>query len=308
VQERLHRDADVERLLAGLDPGTPLGALLDETQAPSALAALWVLDAAGALSWRDAPPPPSWQEQGAVEFEFVQGEEHPGAVSQPEPVADALARAGVPHDAAALALRAEIQATHANLDQLDHYALLGVAADAGRDAIRRAYVAAAKRFHPDALVRLGLGDLRGIAQQLFARVAQAHEVLTDPERRREYDAEQRGESGADAAQVVQAEALYRKGEVLLRAGNFAGALEFLAPAVALWPEEAAYQSALGWALYKRVPSDPGGARAHLARAVGLAPDDPVTHFRLGLVLRALGETAAAESELAAARHLDPAVR
>ena len=95
---------------------------------------------------------------------------------------------------------------------------------------------------------------------------------------------------------MQAEALFRKAEILLRAGNFGGALEFLRPAVAIWPNECAYQSALGWALYKKTPL---GAEVR-ARTSWNAPstldrDDAVAHFRLGVVLRALGEKDAAET-------------
>jgi cytochrome c-type biogenesis protein CcmH/NrfG len=102
--------------------------------------------------------------------------------------------------------------------------------------------------------------------------------------------------------------MYRKAEVMMRAGNWSGAYEFLRPAVQLWPDECAYQSALGWTLYKKLPSDPSTARTHLEAAVALDAQDPVSHFRLGLVLRALGETEAADRELKRAKQLDPKVR
>jgi tetratricopeptide (TPR) repeat protein len=107
---------------------------------------------------------------------------------------------------------------------------------------------------------------------------------------------------------MQAEALYRKAEVMLRAGNFNGAHDFLRPAVALYPEECAYQSALGWALYKKRPSDPKTAREHLEKAIALDGQDAVSHFRLGLVLRALGDEPGAKRELDVAKRLDPKVK
>jgi tetratricopeptide (TPR) repeat protein len=151
--------------------------------------------------------------------------------------------------------------------------------------------------------------LRDVAEQVFARIAEAHEVLADPELRRDYDSgEAGGAEDMDVARVVQAEALFRKAEILLRAGNFGGALEFLRPAVVMWPEECAYQSALGWALYKKTPPDPKLAREHLDKAIALDRDDAVAHFRLGVVLRALGEKDAGEAALARAKQLDPKVR
>jgi hypothetical protein len=52
---RLFRDADVDAFVAGLGGDAPLAAQLDALRAPTALAAAWVLDALGALAYRDRP-------------------------------------------------------------------------------------------------------------------------------------------------------------------------------------------------------------------------------------------------------------
>ncbi|HXW04847.1 MAG TPA: DnaJ domain-containing protein [Vicinamibacterales bacterium] len=62
----------------------------------------------------------------------------------------------------------------------DYYQVLGVSPDAGAAEIKRAYRQLARRYHPDIS-----GDDRAAA---FLEVARAYEVLTDPERRRSYDA------------------------------------------------------------------------------------------------------------------------
>jgi tetratricopeptide (TPR) repeat protein len=306
----------VEGLLAGLDGSARLGAVLSAVPGPTALAAAWVLDALGAFVWSDRPQEraadsePATRGNGAAGpvFEILVRDPASGpANARPAAAREAPASRKPPR--AAEELRREIVELHASMGSRHHYELLGLAPGASLEELKRAYFAAAKRFHPDALGRLGLSELRSQAEEVFARIAEAYEVLSNEERRRDYDRGLAGEAqDTDAARIAQAEALYRKAEVLLRAGNFAGALEFLGPAVQLWPDECDYQSALGWTLYKKRPSDPKAARSHLERAVALDASDAVAHFRLGLVLRALGETKAADRERDLAQRLDPRVR
>jgi tetratricopeptide (TPR) repeat protein len=313
LAERLPRDSDVEALLGELDGSRRLGDVLTRAPGPTALAAAWVLDRLGAFAWSDTPRAGEAAEEVVEpEIEVVVGSR--GSEAPRRPAAEKAERAAAaPRPGAALsgasALRKQIVDLHGSLGSRNHYELLGVATDADTEQIKRSYFSAAKRFHPDALGRLGLAELRAEAEAVFARISQAYEVLRDPAARRDYDRALAGEAQeSDAGRLVQAEALYRKGEIMLRAGNFQGALEFLQGAVQLWPEESAYQSALGWALYKKRPSDPQTARPHLERAIAIDGNDAVAHFRLGLVLRSLGDTKAADRELDLAKRLDPKVR
>ena len=67
----------------------------------------------------------------------------------------------------------------------DHYATLGVGHQAPQADIKRAYRKLARKFHPDVSQ-----EPNALAQ--FQAVAEAHEVLIDPERRAAYDAEVQG--------------------------------------------------------------------------------------------------------------------
>jgi Flp pilus assembly protein TadD len=203
------------------------------------------------------------------------------------------------------ALRDEVVALHSKLAELDHYSLLGVARNADAGTIKRAYLKAAKRFHPDALLRLGLAELHAQSNELFARIGKAHAVLSDPAARRAYDDEAGGMEDAEAQRLAQAEGFFRKGEVLARKGAFAEALQFLAPAVELWPDDPAYRMELGWALYKQPRADAAAALPHLEAAVALEPGNSIAHYRLGVVLRALGRGADADRSLAKAKALEP---
>lgn len=311
---RLHQDPEVARLVDALDGARTLGEALGPNPGATALAAAWVLHTLAAATWRETPvdasaPPTAPGEAAEPEFEIVVGGSDPAVVAPSAGRAASADAAGAVSSPEAEALRRELGERHARLAASDHYEILGIGHHAPLAAVKKAYFAAAKRFHPDALGALGLGELRGQAEAVFARAVQAYETLSDPARRRDYDQGLAGEGdGGEAARVMQAEALYRKAEVMLRAGNFNGAHEFLGPAVALYPEECAYQSALGWALYKKRPSDPKAARTHLEKAIALDGQDAVAHFRLGLVLRALGDDAGAKRETELARRLDPKLR
>ena len=63
----------------------------------------------------------------------------------------------------------------------DYYEVLGVPRDAAQDQIRKAYRKLAKQYHPD--VNKGKGT-----EAKFKQVAEAYEVLGDPEKRKRYDA------------------------------------------------------------------------------------------------------------------------
>ena len=272
---------------------------------PPVLAALWVLEGLGYLTFAEAPPDLR-EEDRTMEFDT---EIELALVDRSlEATAYPATRSENPNEVSTEtdALRTEVQTLRAALGTFDHYQLLGVPNEAKPALIKKAYIRAAKRYHPDALARLGLEEVKTAASEVFSQVSQAFEVLSRPETREAYDAEQRGELSGSAAQILaQAETTYRKGEILLRMGDFKGALPYLESAVDIWPDEGVYRSALGWALYKQPYPDPKAAQEHLTCAVELAPGDPVAHFRLGMVLRALGESRAAEDLLDRAKQLEP---
>lgn len=276
-----------------------------------AFAAALVLDALGALAYSDVPlecqpeaAPIAPGEQGS-EIEIVVAGRTSGGSAGTDAGARVSTAPSGPRSGEADAARRILLEKHGRLAELDHYAILGVPRGGDATALRRAYVAAAKTYHPDAIARLGLDELREVANTVFARITKAHGVLSDPISRRAYDEELAAGGIEDAQRIGSAEIFYRKAEVLLRKGSFDEALQFLRPAVELCEDEATYQSALGWALYKKQASEADAACAALARAVALDPESAVAHFRLGTVLRSIGRASAAATHLARAKTLEP---
>ncbi len=74
------------------------------------------------------------------------------------------------------------------LDLLDYYTLLSVEPTATADAVRHAFHRVALKYHPDN--HTGGGPERlARANQIYRRGAEAYRVLSNPQTRREYDAQ-----------------------------------------------------------------------------------------------------------------------
>ena len=80
-------------------------------------------------------------------------------------------------------------------DKRDYYEVLGVGKNATENEIKSAYRKLAKKYHPD----LNPGDKE--AEEKFKEVNEAHDVLSDPEKRKRYD--QFGFAGVDPNYAAQ---------------------------------------------------------------------------------------------------------
>jgi molecular chaperone DnaJ len=66
-------------------------------------------------------------------------------------------------------------------DRPDYYKVLGVGKNASDDEIKKAYRKLARQYHPDR----NSGDKK--AEERFKEISQAHDVLSDPDKRKSYD-------------------------------------------------------------------------------------------------------------------------
>ena len=82
------------------------------------------------------------------------------------------------------------------MDFVDYYKTLGIAKNASQEDIKKAYRKLARKFHPD----VNPNDKE--AHKKFQQINEAHEVLSDPEKRKKYD--QYGENWKHADQYEQA--------------------------------------------------------------------------------------------------------
>ncbi|MCG2769893.1 MAG: DnaJ domain-containing protein, partial [Anaerolineae bacterium] len=66
------------------------------------------------------------------------------------------------------------------MEYRDYYQVLGVGRDASAQEIKKAYRGLARRYHPD----VNPNDTK--AEERFKEINEAHEVLSDPEKRKKY--------------------------------------------------------------------------------------------------------------------------
>ncbi len=78
----------------------------------------------------------------------------------------------------------------ASMNDKDYYAILGVKEDASADEIRKAFQSKARKLHPDV-------NKEPDAEERFKEVSEAYAVLSDPDKRKRYDAMRSGSPFAD---------------------------------------------------------------------------------------------------------------
>jgi len=81
-----------------------------------------------------------------------------------------------------------LQLPISNMPGKDYYGILGIGRDASQDEIKKAYRRAALKWHPDKNQ-----ERRAEAEEKFKDIAEAYDVLSDPEKKSIYD--QHGEEG-----------------------------------------------------------------------------------------------------------------
>jgi serine/threonine protein kinase len=85
------------------------------------------------------------------------------------------------------ARRQQIAGAFAGLKTRNHFEVLGIARASSEAQVREAYRTLARQHHPDAIKDPGLADLKPQINEIFLRLGEAHDTLTDPQRRVRYE-------------------------------------------------------------------------------------------------------------------------
>jgi len=182
--------------------------------------------------------------------------------------------------------------------KINYYEILGVERSATEAAIRQRFRQLAREHHPDRYV----GDNKGEAEKKFQTMTEAVNVLTNPARRRQHDAEipmAGAKTTTDFTQI--AKAFMVKGVKAFNEGDFISAASHFDMAVKHNPDEAKSHHYLALAS-ARNPATMRAAVTAIEAAVTLEPYNPAYLKLAGLLCKKAGLLAKAE------RHLEEALK
>lgn len=175
----------------------------------------------------------------------------------------------------------------------DYYSILGVSRDAGPAAIRDRFRQLARERHPDRF----RGEEKARAEEEFQAVTEAFNVLMDPERRREHDAElaaprEAKSTGIDQQQLAKVH--LQRGVRAYKGKDFRTAMENFDHATRATPDNAQawYSLALACSHDERYH---GKAREAIRTACELKPMNETYLRAAGRIHARAGDVERAES-------------
>ena len=138
--------------------------------------------------------------------------------------------------------------------EITFFDIMGVTQQTSSSQIKKIYFKMAKVFHPDAKPDLYKGEVRDKVEDLFTKIGEAYNTLTDGELRKQYTDKLKStvsdEEMEKANKVIQAEMEFQKATIDIRRGSFKEALASLDKATNLVPDEPEYKIYQGYCLFK----------------------------------------------------------
>jgi curved DNA-binding protein CbpA len=226
-------------------------------------------------------------------------------------------------------LRNEIAAKHASLAKANHYELLGVSTTASKNEIKTAYFAAVKAYHPDRHHQEHMKDMRGLLEELLAKITDAYQVLTDEDQRKGYDrkvlkpepskptatsgaasrppttsAASPGQEISSASHEELAEKQYYEGKRRFADMSYFDAIQCLREAVRLDPSKAEYHKLLAQSLAKN-PNWLKDAEEHFQKAIDIDSFDGESYEGLAKIYSTMGMKTRCERVCEKLLEIDP---
>jgi tetratricopeptide (TPR) repeat protein len=206
----------------------------------------------------------------------------------------------------------EIKKLAETIEDLNYFQMLGVKKESSSNEIRDAYLALAKKWHPDRLPA-ELRPLRPQVEAVFAYLNEANNSLGDEERRAAYLQTVKEGGGTPAAdrlmqRVIDGALSFPKVEILAKQRKFDEALELLDNIIEATGGEPDYYVMRASILLQKHP----GADApydlmlsYIDKAIRVDKRHEKAHFTRGMILKRLGRTVEAIRHFKAVADMNP---
>ncbi|MBX2810188.1 MAG: tetratricopeptide repeat protein [Myxococcales bacterium] len=185
--------------------------------------------------------------------------------------------------------KAEITRTHARIQSMDHFEVLGVNRDASASEIRQQYVALARKWHTDVFAGLDLGSAATQLSEIFLRISEAHQTLSDPVTRLEYitllDRQQAG-LATDIHAILRGETMVDEGLAEMKRRQWKSAEAAFREAINLNPDDPLIWAHYAWTQYRAQGGNASAAtsaRKQLEKAYKQQEKLPEAYFYLGSI-------------------------
>lgn len=192
------------------------------------------------------------------------------------------------------------------MENQNFYDILGVKQNALPGEIKAVYFEMAKQFHPDRRPEQDPEDVTKKLDEIFVKVKEAYQTLSDPERRAAYD-EKLSQGDQDLElQKSRSKALlqYRVGLKAFQSRNYRTAMEYMRSAIDLDPFEPTYYFKMA-ELCTRNPRWYRAGVLSCMKAIQLDPEVPEYHAILGSLYKLEGNLIEAEKEFFTTLRFDP---
>jgi len=183
------------------------------------------------------------------------------------------------------------------IDRSDYFAMLEIARDATAQEVQSAFLALAKRWHPDRLPP-EFAPVRDACSRVFARMNEAHATLADDERRTRYmrlmaDGSGSPEMQEQVARVIDGASKFQKAEVCFKRQDYAQAEQFCRRALKADPTQPDYHAMHAWLLSLKpeyqAPDKVIECIAELDKAIALSDRCERAFFWRGMLNKRLGK-------------------
>jgi TolA-binding protein len=240
----------------------------------------------------------------------------PGSGARPPSASFPAAPARPPSSASSPAVSvdaeiAQLQSLLAQMKDLNHFEVLGLKKEADTNAVKIAYLKAARSYHPDTVPPGAPEALAKVKADLFARIGEANRTLSDPKLREEYVAELaaggKGEK-VDIEKILRAEDLFNRGKMLVKNRKYADALKAFDEAIGCNNEEGEFYAWRGYMKFL-VAADPKSAAPDALKDINLcvAKNANVAnaYYFLGFIAKTNGDLKTARTNFKKCTDLDP---